>query len=144
MSSQSQQQLKFRKCQNEGRDIMIAFRRKTDGSNGWSAVEKDSVGQLVIHRCMGKRRASSYISQQQVSDTTSHTSYGLQKDVNKVLISETQIATITEVVSALEKSITQLRGEVLALRGNFHFLKSNPSHSKHDYVMIYSTSQSRE
>ena len=31
--AQTQQQLKFRKCQNEGCNVMIAFQRKTDGSN---------------------------------------------------------------------------------------------------------------
>jgi hypothetical protein len=64
--AQTQQQLKFRKCQNLGCDVMIAFQRKTDGSNGWSAVEKDSIGQIVIHRCMGKRRSST-LQQQKVA-----------------------------------------------------------------------------
>jgi hypothetical protein len=52
-TTNTKQELKFRKCSNLGCDVVIAFTRKTDGSNGWSAVEKDNLGQLVIHACKG-------------------------------------------------------------------------------------------
>lgn len=52
MSSQQptqQQQPKLRKCSNIGCDVLITFVPKTraDGTKGWSAMEKDSIGQLV-------------------------------------------------------------------------------------------------
>jgi hypothetical protein len=50
----TKQEMKFRKCANEGCDIMISFQPKPNGK-GWSAVGKDVVGQLHIHRCQGKR-----------------------------------------------------------------------------------------
>jgi hypothetical protein len=96
MSSSNQtakQELKFRKCSNIGCDVMIAFQRKTDGSGGWSAVEKDGLGQIVIHNCKGRRVPK---SSQQPQTQSTNTSAGSS-------------ITKAEILAALENAMNKVK-----------------------------------